>query len=192
MQTSSRKVAANQRNAKLSTGPKTPQGKQRSSHNATSHGLSSAFALLPHEDQATFDQLLNAYRAEFAPKTPHESLLATQMAQSRWRLDRTLRFEAIAYDQMLSPAVDETNPEAVIVARLAKNSSNVLALLHRYAVSAERSYFRVHRELTQARSRELRNKANEAKLWLQQHFAPPAYIPEDYPTSGNAPDRGTG
>ncbi len=178
MQLSARKIRANQRNAQSSTGPKTPEGKQRSAQNATRHGLSSVFAVLPHEDQAAFAQLLEAYRSEFAPKTTHESFMTAQMAESRWRLERTRRFEAIALDQMLSETVDETNPDAVIVARLAEKCSDVLTLLHRYAVAAEASYHRAHRELTQARSRESRNKAKEAQLWLKQQLAPLTYTPK--------------
>jgi hypothetical protein len=37
--TSARKVAANRRNAKASTGPRSPQGKARSAQNAHKHGL---------------------------------------------------------------------------------------------------------------------------------------------------------
>ena len=37
--TSPRKIAANRRNAQYSTGPRTPNGKGRSKHNALRHGL---------------------------------------------------------------------------------------------------------------------------------------------------------
>ncbi len=180
MQVSARKIKANQRNAQSSTGPKTPAGKQRSSHNATRHGLSSVFVVLPHEDQAEFDQLLEAYRQEFTPKTTHESFLNAQIAESRWRLNRTRRFEALALEQLLS-GVDETNPDAIIVAKLTEKCSDVLALLNRYAVAAERSYYRAHRELTQARSRDVRNKANEAKLWLKQQLERTTRMPDPPP-----------
>jgi len=38
-----------------STGPRTAAGKQRSSLNALSHGLTAASQVLPSEDQATYD-----------------------------------------------------------------------------------------------------------------------------------------
>ena len=49
-------LLANQQNAALSTGPRTPDGKAASSPNATKHGLSSAFRVLAHEDQEEFDR----------------------------------------------------------------------------------------------------------------------------------------
>jgi len=46
---SKKKIAANRRNAKKSTGPKTPEGKAVSAQNATRHGLLSRRAVLPDE-----------------------------------------------------------------------------------------------------------------------------------------------
>jgi hypothetical protein len=46
---------ANRRNAQASTGPRTPEGKAASSANATRHGLSAAFRVLPNENQEEFD-----------------------------------------------------------------------------------------------------------------------------------------
>src|SRR5687767_2004550 len=54
-----RKVEANRRNARLSTGPRTPEGKARSSGNARSHGLFSKVAVLPDEDPAEYAKLLS-------------------------------------------------------------------------------------------------------------------------------------
>jgi hypothetical protein len=45
-------IDANRRNAKKSTGPKTPPGKAASGQNATTHGLSGGAALVPPEHEA--------------------------------------------------------------------------------------------------------------------------------------------
>jgi hypothetical protein len=50
---SSRKRAANRANARKSTGPRTPEGKARSSRNAISHGIYCQNLLLPGEDWTT-------------------------------------------------------------------------------------------------------------------------------------------
>ena len=49
--TSQAQTKANQKNARKSTGPKTPAGKARVSQNALTHGIYAAIPLLPGEDQ---------------------------------------------------------------------------------------------------------------------------------------------
>ncbi len=49
-QVSDKQLAANQRNAKLSTGPKTAEGKEAVKYNALKHGLLAKEVLLPGED----------------------------------------------------------------------------------------------------------------------------------------------
>ncbi len=166
---SNRKKRANQRNAKQSTGPKTPEGKAASAGNATTHGLTSAFSVLPHEDSSAFQQLLEKLAKEFTPGSEHEKFLVDIMAQSRWRLERTRRFEDIAFEQMFGE-VDESDPDHLIVERLTIRTPNIIDLLQRYATAAERSYFRAHRELTQSRNRKKRNEANDAQIWMKQRL----------------------
>ena len=126
----------------------------------------SSISVLCHEDQPAFDRLLDSYTSEFQPATTHEQFLVGQLAQSRWRLDRARRIEVLALDQIVEPTqMDETNPDARILASLGPNA---LATLNRWAAAAEKSYYRAHRELTQTRSRELRNKANDARIWLKE------------------------
>ena len=129
---------------------------------------SSVIPVLCHEDQTAFDRLLESYHSEFQPTTTHEHFLVDQLAQSRWRLDRAHRLEALALEQIVSGDSDETNPNSRILAHLGPNA---LPTISRWAAAAEKSYYRAHRELTQARSRELRNKANDAQVWLQQQLA---------------------
>jgi hypothetical protein len=148
-------ITANQHNASLSTGPKTPDGKAAAARNATKHGLSGAFAVLPHEDQEEFDILLACLRDEFKPASQHEAFLVEQMAQSRWRLSRAGRLETAMFDQMLKgyiPADDDQR----IAAKLMSGGDRALATIQRYASAAERSYYKAHTELM--KSRQLRNE----------------------------------
>jgi hypothetical protein len=149
-------VTANQQNATYSTGPKTPEGKAAAGRNATKHGLSGAFTVLPHEDQDEFDILLACLRDEFHPANQHETFLVEQMAQSRWRLARARRLETAMFDQMLQgyiPADDDQR----IAAKLMSGGDRALATIQRYASAAERSYYKAHTELL--KSRHLRNEA---------------------------------
>ncbi len=192
---SRRKSAANRRSAQRSTGPKTPEGKAASAQNATTHGLSSSFTVLPHEDHEAYTQLLETLQKEHAPTTGHEKFLVARMAESRWRLDRTHRFEAVAYEQLLDE-YDESNPDHLIVLKLTNRTANIMDLLQRYATAAERSYYKAHRELTQGRKAEKRNEAKVApdplawiKAQLDQNPDPPDHesfwTPPRHPKTGN-------
>src|SRR5215831_9691263 len=109
-------VTANQANATHSTGPKTPEGKAAAARNATRHGLSGAFTVLPHEDQDEFDTLLASLRVEFHPANQHESFLVEQMAQSRWRLSRGRRLETAMFETMLLGEVNDADPDRQLAA----------------------------------------------------------------------------
>ncbi len=156
----SAQILANRRNAQLSTGPSTPEGKAASSANATRHGLAGTrFALLPNEDPEEFSRLLASIKAEFRPAGGHETFLVEQMANARWRLSRIERLEAEAFERILTEPRDrEDSPDGRILDVLASNG-NILEKLQRYAAAAERSYYKAHRELVQGRGQKLRNEA---------------------------------
>jgi hypothetical protein len=61
---SARQVAANQRNALLSTGPRTAEGKENSRKNALKHGLCALVLDVPGEDPDVFDTRLQDWNAE--------------------------------------------------------------------------------------------------------------------------------
>jgi hypothetical protein len=79
-----------------STGPRTPAGKDRSSQNARTHGLSSltsVFVLLPGEDQKKWIELLRDLTSEFQPVSRTERILVTDMAQSHWLTQRAINLQ---------------------------------------------------------------------------------------------------
>ena len=67
---SERRLAANRANAQLSCGPKTPEGKAKSSLNAVKTGLTGRTVLLPSEDAEDYETHLLQYLEEFAPFLP--------------------------------------------------------------------------------------------------------------------------
>ena len=84
-------VLANRQNAQASTGPKSPEGKARSSQNRIAHGLTGRHIVLPGEDPAEFDNLLEALWSEHQPDTPTEEILVEEMAHARWKTLRMFR-----------------------------------------------------------------------------------------------------
>jgi hypothetical protein len=87
-------IAANRRNAALSTGPKSLQGKGKSRENALRHGLRATQVVALGEDGDDFA----AYHAELSeallPQDAFEAALVRRLALLSWRLDRLCRIEA--------------------------------------------------------------------------------------------------
>jgi hypothetical protein len=106
-----------------------------------------------HENQAEFDALKQRIAEEQNPEGEHETFLVEQMVQSRFKLIRINRLENLAYDYILlgeDPSQSD-DPDAKIIAAMSKNGRDPLASLERYRITAERAYYKAHRELTQNR-----------------------------------------
>ena len=88
------KIDANRRNARKSTGPKTPSGKAIASMNAVKHGLCSRKPLIPGEDEAEFAQFTSEWVRELQPAGAHQQMLAEQIIMSAWQLRRVPLLEA--------------------------------------------------------------------------------------------------
>ena len=92
--TSSRQIAANRRNAHLSTGPVTEEGKKRSRQNAVRHGLTAETvidALEGAEDYAAFEM---AVTADYDAQSAVERELVLRLASVLWRLRRATAIES--------------------------------------------------------------------------------------------------
>ena len=91
--TSFRQIAANRRNAQLSTGPKTEEGKSRSRRNAVRHGLTAETvidALESAEDYAAFEL---AITSDYDVRTAVERELVLRLVSLLWRLRRATAIE---------------------------------------------------------------------------------------------------
>ena len=90
-----RQIAANRRNARRSTGPKSAAGKAASSANALRHGLSAARAVvLPDEDGEAYERLRQGVLGDLDPAGALQEALAQRIVVLLWRLDRAARLEA--------------------------------------------------------------------------------------------------
>jgi len=92
--TSAKQIAANRRNARFSTGPKTRDGKERSRCNATRHGLTAESVIGVLEDKKQYKAFEAAIVASYAPHTPVARQLAFRLASLLWRLRRATAIEA--------------------------------------------------------------------------------------------------
>jgi hypothetical protein len=115
-----RRALTNRDNSMHSTGPRTEQGKQRSSLNALSHGLTARTAVLPTEDPDTYQRHIQQFLDEYKPATSTETQLVHEIANTAWRLNRIPLLEA----ELLS---QDPNPQSLIplLARLGLHGSRL-------------------------------------------------------------------
>lgn len=127
----SAQIAANQANSKLSTGPKTEEGKAASSGNNLRHGLRSRRPLLPGEDPAEFETLRIALFTECNPQNEREIFCVTEILTVQWRLRRV---EDAEHRLLVE------NPNAIADGSLDK--------LICYENSLKRAYYKASQQLT--------------------------------------------
>ena len=96
-ETPATRAEINRANSQLSTGPRTPEGKARSSRNSFKHGLYSKQLIIEGEDPAEFDELRATLHAEHRPASTTEEILVDELAQHFWRMRRFRALEARAW-----------------------------------------------------------------------------------------------
>lgn len=88
-----RQIEANRRNARLSTGPVTDEGKKKSRRNALRHGLTSETVIETLEDSEDFASFQMAITADYNAETAVERELVLKLANLLWRLRRAAAIE---------------------------------------------------------------------------------------------------
>jgi hypothetical protein len=139
--TSPRQIAANQRNATQSTGPRTPQGKAVVALNALQHGLLSREAVIQGESEAELVDLGKRLRRQLAPVGELELLLVDHIIATAWRLRRAIALETMLFD------TERGDSSAYYGALSYKVDRDKLQLLSRYEVTLERSMYKALHEL---------------------------------------------
>ena len=98
MKVTAKVVAANRRNAKKSTGPKSETGKAASALNSVKHGLYSNHIIVRSkdllEDFAEYDHLISSLREELEPETVLQECIVRKIANCIWRSRRVVDAEA--------------------------------------------------------------------------------------------------
>ncbi len=152
-----RQIEANRRNAQKSTGPTSATGKAASSMNALKTGLHAKSLLLPEENLADLQLLIDEYYQTHQPATPEARCLLDDLIRCEWALRRFDRIEAEMwpFQQQDSYRVEEDYP----LGKAATHHSSTFSKLQ-YRTDATR----------RARDRALKS--------LQQLEARPVPVPE--------------
>jgi hypothetical protein len=155
---SKRKLKANRGNAKRtgesqplcaacapSTGPRTAPGLETVSHNRTTHGLCGRFRVLPSEDQAEYDDLLERFLQAEQPADDVDRELVAKMARHTWLAERALRFQEACF--LFQPQT----PEQQASERQSVGVLKEIDVYIRYQAAHDRAYQRAANELAKRR-----------------------------------------
>ena len=88
-----KQIEANRRNALKSTGPTTPEGKDRSRRNAVRHGLTAETVIAALEDAEDYQAFEAAVTADYDAEIAVERELVLRLASVLWRLRRATGIE---------------------------------------------------------------------------------------------------
>jgi hypothetical protein len=121
-------------NTNNSTGPRTPEGKARSSRNALKHGLTARELIIAPGDEAAFAEFLAGFEQDLQPQGILEQTIFNQIVHSAWNLRRLRILETELIEDGEDPLLNIYKVERV--ERMA-----------RYAARAERTLHRSIREL---------------------------------------------
>ncbi|MEA2736461.1 MAG: hypothetical protein QOE14_2912 [Humisphaera sp.] len=152
--TSSRRIAANRRNAQRSTGPRTVAGKRRASRNAIKHGLCSAHACLPGECSATYATALRELEEELQPRTTLQRSLVPHIANLIWRIDRLPQAQAKLFEEELQKCAEgeEISAADVLARRFSDDPTrNGFLLMGRYERGLHNQLLRLLRQYDQSK-----------------------------------------
>jgi len=118
------------------TGPRTPEGKAKSSQNSYKHGLRSEKTVLPDEDPAAFEATVQHWFTHYAPDNPAALSLVENVARADWQLKRNQkRLDEIEW-QLPGNAHCWT-----------EDQQKRYATFSRYYTTAERSFLRNFKEV---------------------------------------------
>jgi hypothetical protein len=111
--TSQKRIEANRRNARKSTGPRTVEGKSIVRRNALRHGLAAEELVVLGEDAEEFQRMADAHLAAFRPQNDVELELAGTFTLAAWRRRRCVSTEAAMTNQHIrdSALAEKTGEE---------------------------------------------------------------------------------
>ncbi len=157
--TSDLKSATSRANGAKSHGPKTAEGREKSSQNSLNHGFTAKkTVLLACENPAQFQEMLGDYAATYHPGSPVEEGLVNEMVACRWRMQRLRMIETALMDSEMQRELPEAeNPEdpgyrMAFAFRRLVDGSRAISLASRYESRLHRIHEHSHRTL-----RELQN-----------------------------------
>ena len=109
--TTAKKIAANQNNAKSSSGARTKAGKERTKMNAKTHGIFVKELLIPDKDKSQFEVLQSSLRDQLKPASTLQHIAFEKILAACWRYKLATRLEMKRLDNHLRSTENAPLPE---------------------------------------------------------------------------------
>ena len=126
-----KQIEANRRNALKSTGPTTPEGKERSRFNAVRHGLTAETVIAALEDAEDYQAFEAAVIADYDAKSAVEREMVLRLASILWRLRRATGIESSLFESVTIGAhkLGQSDSRPTLVGRADLPEQNQLHLV---------------------------------------------------------------
>ena len=171
-----RQIEANRLNALQSTGPRSVEGKSRSSMNALKSGIHARAEIIYGEDPGALEALASEYLARFRPATPEQRHYVDTLVRADWQLRRLAVVEARLWEHGMKASI----PRARDLGGSLAGSAQVFAMLQRRIDSTQRLYDRALREIQRLQSAptdpDPEPLPQDARPQLAENPDPPAQI----------------
>jgi hypothetical protein len=128
------------------TGPRTPEGKAKSSQNSWKHGCRSEKTVLPDEDPAEFEATVQRWFTQYEPDTPLAISLVEKLARAEWQLKRTQNRLDEAEWPLPGNAHCWTEDQHKQYANFSRYHTTAERSFLRYFKEIEAYYHRIHRD----------------------------------------------
>ena len=165
----------NRQNAQHSCGPKTDDGKSRSSQNSLKHGLYSVAALLPGEDQEEYLAHSASYVTDLKAAGPVQTDLVKIISDAMWRLRRVRGLESkqSAVVSRLMDVLAERGSSTVLEARYNAEARN-LESFGRHEQRIQNNMAKAWKQLKELQKDARREMEQEQKANKPSGFVPTA------------------
>jgi hypothetical protein len=177
------RLRANRENAKNSSGPRSEEGKKRSSLNATRHGLLAQTLHLPEEEMAAYHEFTDSFVKGMVPIGVVETQLAHACADLQFRLNRVAAAEHNLFSighvengDLWEPGHPEAHT-ALAFAETLRNSPDPLKNLSIYEQRLSRRFLQTFKQLREMQA--------ERRALEQQHIQELAHIAGGYSALGH-------
>ena len=155
-----RRILASRANGALSPGPKSPEGRRRSSQNALRHGLSARSLVLESESPEGFAAVLADHIGRLNPADGVEYAMIEEMVAAHWRLRRAWAIETRMLEKQIAAQPPGGDLDRTADAFSALADAPAMALMHRYEARLHLTYQRSMQNLLLLRITGLPNEPN--------------------------------